>query len=84
MPESPDCRSIDLYINGEYKGVYLVTEKVEINKNRVNITDLEGDTEDMNPDLDFQPLRPKDLMANIAAILKTASVGMIFPTSLRT
>lgn len=59
MPESPDCRSIDLYINGEYKGVYLITEKVEINKNRVNITDLEGDTEDMNPDLDFSTLAPK-------------------------
>ena len=56
MTESPDCRSIDLYINGEYKGVYLITEKVEINKNRVDITDLESETEDLNPDLDFSTL----------------------------
>lgn len=59
MTESPDCRSIDLYVNGEYKGVYLITEKVEINSNRVDITDLEGDTEDLNPDLDFSTLAPQ-------------------------
>ena len=61
MTESPDCRSIDLYVNGEYKGVYLITEKVEINKNRVDITDLEGDTEDLNPDLDFSTLAPQGI-----------------------
>ena len=31
--------TINLYINGEYRGVYLLTEKVEINKERVNITE---------------------------------------------
>lgn len=48
MEESPDCRNADVYINGEYKGVYLITEKVEINKNRVDIYDLEESTEDAN------------------------------------
>lgn len=53
MEETPDCRSVDLYINGEYMGVYLVTEKVEIEKNRVDITDLEKATEKLNDnDLD--------------------------------
>lgn len=53
MEETPDCRSVDLYINGEYMGVYLVTEKVEIDKNRVDITDLEKATEKLNDnDLD--------------------------------
>jgi hypothetical protein len=56
LRETPDCRSIDLYVNGEYKGVYLITEKVEINKNRVDIFDLEEATEDLNPDLDFSTL----------------------------
>ncbi len=32
---------VNLYINGEYRGVYLLTEKVEINKERVNITETE-------------------------------------------
>ncbi len=48
MAETPDCKNADLYINGEYKGVYLVTEKVEIKKNRVDIHDLEEATEEAN------------------------------------
>ncbi len=48
MEESPDCKNADVYINGEYKGVYLVTEKVEIKKNRVDIYDLEEATEEAN------------------------------------
>lgn len=53
MTSTPDCRSVDLYINGEYMGVYLVTEKIEIDKNRVDITDLEKATEKLNDsDLD--------------------------------
>ena len=43
-----DSRSVDLYLNGEYAGTYLITEKVEIDKNRVNITDLEKATEKAN------------------------------------
>lgn len=34
---SPDCRWVDLYLNGEYNGLYLLTEKVEVNNNRLNI-----------------------------------------------
>ena len=32
---------VNLYINGEYRGVYLLTEKVEINKERVDIKETE-------------------------------------------
>ena len=35
-----DSEYIDLYINGEYLGLYLLCEKVEVAENRVNITDL--------------------------------------------
>ena len=48
MTETPACTNVDLYINGEYHGVYLITEKVEIKENRVEIFDLEGATEDCN------------------------------------
>jgi hypothetical protein len=34
-----DAAYVDLYFNGEYAGNYLLTEKVEIGKNRVNLTD---------------------------------------------
>ncbi|MCI8786030.1 MAG: hypothetical protein HFI84_05135 [Eubacterium sp.] len=43
-----DSRSLDLYVNGAYKGTYLMTEKVEIDKNRVDVTDMEKATEDAN------------------------------------
>lgn len=40
-----DFQSVDLYINGEYQGIYLLCEKVQIQENRVNIYDLEEEME---------------------------------------
>ncbi len=37
LSESPDCRYVDLWIDGEYQGNYLLCEKVEIGTNRVNL-----------------------------------------------
>lgn len=45
---TPECASVDLYVNGEYLGNYLLTEKVEINEGRVDIADLEKATEELN------------------------------------
>ncbi len=45
--------SVDLYIDGDYYGNYLLCESVEVGSTRVDIADLEGDTEDANEnDLD--------------------------------
>ena len=43
-----DFRSIDLFINGEYYGIYLLCEKVQIGKNRLEITDLEDENNELN------------------------------------
>lgn len=43
-----DSQQIDLYTNGNYRGTYLLCEKVEIDKDRVDITDLEKATEEAN------------------------------------
>ena len=43
------CVQADVWINGVYNGLYLLTEKVQIGRRRVNITDLEGETEKVNP-----------------------------------
>ena len=43
-------RSVDLYLNGEYYGVYMLCEKVQIHPQRVDIYDLEAETELLNPD----------------------------------
>ena len=39
-------QQVDLYVNGEYRGTYSLTEKVEINKERVDITETEYGTEE--------------------------------------
>lgn len=38
LADSPDCEPIDLYYDGEYIGNYLLSEKVEVQDYRVNIT----------------------------------------------
>lgn len=42
---STDSEWADLYINGEYRGNYLVCEKIDIGTNRVDIDDLEKENE---------------------------------------
>lgn len=37
-----EVRFVDLYVNGVYRGNYLLTEKVEIGKERVNVDDENG------------------------------------------
>ncbi len=45
---TPDCRQTAVYINHEYMGLYLLTEKIEVDDDRVNIRDLEKETEKLN------------------------------------
>ena len=53
---SPDCKSIDLYYDGEYRGNYLLSEKVEIGDGRLEIEDLEKAFEEANSDVDMDTL----------------------------
>lgn len=39
MPYTPNCKSVEVYLNGQYQGVYLLCEAVNINKNRINIAE---------------------------------------------
>jgi len=45
---SPDCRPVDLYYDGNYRGNYLVTEKVEFGDGRVNVSNLASKNEKAN------------------------------------
>lgn len=42
LPYSPQSRFVDVRINGEYLGSYLVSEKTEVKKNRVDLKDKQG------------------------------------------
>lgn len=52
MTGAPSCQWVDLYYDGEYRGTYLLSEKVSISSTGIDITDLEGAYEDINPDYD--------------------------------
>ena len=47
---------IDLYYDGQYRGSYLLSEKVEVGKGRVNITDLGEINEEENDGTDIEEL----------------------------
>lgn len=44
---------IDLYLNGEYVGIYMLAESVSVGKGRVEIHDLEKDNQINNVDIDY-------------------------------
>ena len=58
LPYSVESRFVDIYLNGEYYGTYELAERVEIQSNRVDITDLEKATEKVNEkELSEYPLK---------------------------
>lgn len=65
---SPQCTWIDLYLNGEYAGIYLLTESVTVGEGRVDITDLEKQNEANNPNIEeantFEEGRMKGYVIN--------------------
>ena len=56
MPFNPQYAYVDLYADGSYRGTYEIFERVQIQKHRVDIRDLEEDTEALNDkELDQYP-----------------------------
>lgn len=52
MEYTPQGIWVDLYLDGEYAGNYLLTESVSVGEGRVEIYDLEKENERMNPDIE--------------------------------
>ena len=48
MPYVASCNWVNLYYDGDYRGVYLLGEKNQVNKTSVNIADLEDDYAEIN------------------------------------
>ena len=49
----PDAEYADVFINGNYYGLYLVAEKAEVSEEKVSITDLEAKNQRVNPTTDM-------------------------------
>ncbi len=54
VPYNIDYRFVNFYVDGEYRGMYMLCEKVQIDGNRIDIEDLEKATEKANPDIDLE------------------------------
>lgn len=39
LPYTPDAQPVELVLNGEYQGIYFVTDKIRVDKKRVNIVE---------------------------------------------
>ena len=61
VDNTTDSQSFDLYVNGEYQGLYLMTEKVEIGKNRLDVPDIEEENELGNPQMKLKEYPRFDL-----------------------
>ena len=50
MPYTASCDWVNLYYDGEYRGVYLLSEKNAVKDTGINITDLEAAYKEKNPE----------------------------------
>lgn len=48
MKYTPRCEFVDLYVDGTYCGLYLLVQKINVDENSVNITNLEEKTQQIN------------------------------------
>lgn len=53
---TPEYRVVDLFYDGDYRGSYLLAEKVQVGSGRVDIHDLEKDVEKANAQVDLDSL----------------------------
>ena len=40
MPYTPFCKAVDVLVNGEYKGCYQLSDKIEVKKGRVEVEEM--------------------------------------------
>lgn len=48
LEHSPESIFVDLYIDNTYYGLYMLTEKIAIGENRINLAQLQEQTQDLN------------------------------------
>lgn len=46
LPWTPDQKPVEVVINGDYRGLYFLTESIRIEKDRINITELDDNVSD--------------------------------------
>ena len=58
LENTPEGKPVELYYDGDYRGLYYLCEKVEVGDGRVEIDDMDKAIEKANPDVDLDELTP--------------------------
>jgi hypothetical protein len=74
---TPDSRFVELFLNGQYEGNYQLTEEIKIDKNRVNIPEMD-DTDISGKSLTGGYLMEVDDRGDPDDILFRTSRGVVF------
>ena len=65
---APETRYADLWIDGEYRGLYMIAEKAEIGKQRLNLTSGHGIVAEFDNAFFYQEDNFKDVLGNFWAL----------------
>ena len=65
---APEARYADLWIDGEYRGLYMIAEKAEIGKQRLNLTSGHGIVAEFDNAFFYQEDNFKDVLGNFWAL----------------
>lgn len=69
MPYTPQFTPVDVYINNDYMGAYILTTRIGVDGSNVDIYDLEGETEDANEN-DLEEYTKAGLYGTYAGLLE--------------
>ena len=87
LPYNIEYRFVNLYIDGSYRGIYMLCEKVQIGSGRIDIRELEKFNEAENPNIDLSalPIRTVttgELVSNSILTSYTYADGMTSPSDI--
>lgn len=77
LPYTNHTRYVELFLNGNYKGVYQLTEQIQQNKNRVNISDERGIL--ISLDVDDGPAESPEAQDNFWSAVYNMPVCVKYP-----
>lgn len=63
LPYNIEYQYVNLYVDGSYRGIYMLCEKVQIGSGRIDIAELEKQNEAANPNLDLSALPIRSVTA---------------------
>lgn len=86
MAYTPEYAPIDLYINGEYKGAYIITSKIEADSKRIDVENLDDINEDIcieayGEDFDMGTLKRGGVYGKYSGLLENTYKYVELPES---